>query len=163
MQSEAPTVASSTAQETLQHTDSPTFRIQQVDILMGLRKSVQTPPPSEFMMEESVWTDHVTHGKGRHKGSRMAFILWDRLEDFISGEQNNTLYPCKFNTEVIRRNLPNSLRSAQVYSLALVIRSYLLHFPLPLSLLLMGFRNGALSNNSTCYAHCPLLSVVCPS
>ena len=84
--------ASSTSQEALQHTDPPAFWIQQVDTLMGLRESIQTPPPGEFRMEDLVWTNHVTTGKGRHKGSKMTFILWDRLEDFISGEQNNTLY-----------------------------------------------------------------------
>jgi hypothetical protein len=134
MHFEVPMVASSTTQEALQHTDSPTFRVQQVDILMALRESIQTPPPSEFRMEDLVWTDHVTHEKGRHKGSRMALILWDRLEDFISSEQNQPLYPCKFNVEVIRRNLPNSLRSPRTYGPALVVRSNLFHFPLPLSL-----------------------------
>ena len=163
MQSEVPMAASLTTQEILQHTDPPAFQIQQVDILIGLRENIQTPPPGEFRMEDLVWTDHVTHGKGRHKGSRMTFILWDRLEDLISGEQNNTLYPCKVNAEVSRRNLPNSLRSPRAYSPALVVWSYLLHFLLPRSLLLMGFSNGALSNNSTCYARCPPLSVVCPS
>ena len=133
MHFEVPMVASSTTQEALHHTDPPTFRVQQVDILMALRESIQTLPPGEFRMEDLVWTDHVTHGKGRHKGSRMALIIWDRLEDFISGEQNHTLYPCKFNAEVIRRNLPNSLRSPRAYSPALVVRSDLLHYPLSLA------------------------------
>ena len=108
--------ASSQAQEALQHTDPPAFQIQQVDVLMGLRKSIQIPPLGQFNMQDLVWTDHVTTGKNRHKCSKMTFILWDRLEDFISGEQNNTIYPCKFNAEVIRRNLPNSLRSPRAYS-----------------------------------------------
>ena len=126
--------SSSLANESLEHTDPPTFCLQQVDILMAFRDSVQNPPLGEFKMEDLVWTDHVTHGKGKHKPSKMAFILWDRLKDFISGEQNHTLYPCKFNPEVIRRNLPNSLRSPRACSPALVIRSVFLHYYLPISL-----------------------------
>ena len=155
--------ASSTTQEVLHHTDPPASQIQQVDIFMGLQENIQTPPPGEFRMQDLVWPDHVTTGKCRQKGSKMTFILWDMLEDFILGEQNNTFYPCKFNAEVIRRNLPNSLRSPRAYSSALVWRSDLLHFPLPLSHILMGFSNGALSNNSTSYARCSTLSVQCPS
>lgn len=134
MQSEVPMTSSSAAEESLEHTDPPAFRLQQVDILIAMRESIQNPPPGEFRMEDLVWTDHITHGRGRHKGSRMAFILWDRLDDFISGEQNHTLYPCRFRAEVIRRNLPNSLRSPRAYSPALVVRSDSLHYPLPLSL-----------------------------
>ena len=121
--------SSSTPQEPLEHTDPPAFRVQQVDILMAMRESIQNPPPGEFRMEDLTWTDHITHGKGRHKGSRMAYILWDRLEDFISGEQNHTLYPCRFNADVIRRNLPNSLRSPRANSPAIVVRSESLHYP----------------------------------
>ena len=120
--------ASGPAEEAPQHADPPAFQIQQLDALMGLRESIQTPPPGQFSMDDLAWTDHVTTGKGRHKGSKMAFIPWDRLEDFISGEENNPIYPCKFNSEVIRRNLPNSLRSPRAYSPSLVVRSDLLHF-----------------------------------
>ena len=124
--------SSSTPQEALEDTDPPTFWVQQVDIVMALQDSIQNPPPGEFRMEDLVWTNHITHGKGRHKGSRMALILWDRLDDFISGEQHHTLYSCRFNAEVIRRNLPNSLRSPRAYSPALVVRFDLLLYPLPL-------------------------------
>jgi hypothetical protein len=109
-------------QETLEHTDPPAFRAHHVDIVMALRERIQKPPPGDFRMEDLVWTDHVTHGKGRHKGSRMALILWDRLDNFISGEQHHPLYPCKFNAVVIRRNLPNSLRSPRAHNPALVVR-----------------------------------------
>ena len=99
--------SSSTTQEALEHSDPPTFWVQQVDILMALQESIQNPPPGEFRMEDLVRKDHITHGKGTHKGSIMALILWDRLDDSNSGEQNHTLYPCIFNAEVIRQNLPN--------------------------------------------------------
>ena len=134
MHCEVPMASSSTTQEALEHTDPQAFRVQQVDLLMALRETIQNPPLGEFRMEDLVWIDHITHGNGRHKGSRMALILWDRLDDFISGEQNHTLYPCRFNVEVIRRNLPNSLRSPRAYRRAHVVRSNLLHYPHPLSL-----------------------------
>ena len=60
---------------------------------MALRESLQDPPPGEFRMEDLVWTDHVTNGKGRHKASRLAVILWDRLKDFISGEEHHASLP----------------------------------------------------------------------
>lgn len=106
----------------LENSDLPAFRAQQVHIIMTLRERLQDPPAGEFRMEDLVWTDHVTHGKGRHKASRLAVIPWDRLQDFISGEEHHPLYPCKFRAEVIRRNLPNSLRSPRAHSPALVVR-----------------------------------------
>ena len=109
-------------QGSLEHTDPPAFRAHQVHIVMTLRDKIQSPPPGDFRMEDLLWTDHVTHGKGKHKPSRMALIPWERLGDFLSGEENNPLYPCKFNHDVIRRNLPNSLRSPRAHSPAIVIR-----------------------------------------
>ena len=72
-------------QNDLENTDPPPFQAHQTNIIMGMRERVQNPLPGEFRMEDLVWTDHVTNGKGRHKGSRLVVILWDRLEDFISG------------------------------------------------------------------------------
>jgi hypothetical protein len=115
-------------QGSLEHTDPPAFRAQQVDIAMTLRETIQSPPPGDFRMEDLLWTDHVTYENGRHKPSRMALIPWDRLGDFISGEEHNPLYPCRFNHDVIRRNLPNSLRSPRAHSPAIVIRFYLFLF-----------------------------------
>ena len=66
-------------QDHLEHTDLPAFRAQQVHIITTLRERLQNPPHGEFKMEDLVWTDHVTNGKGIHKGSRLAVILWDRL------------------------------------------------------------------------------------
>ena len=105
-----------------QNTDHQAFRSQQVHIIMTLRESLQDHPPGEFRMEDLVWTDHMTNGKGIQKTSKLAVILWDRLKDFISGEEHHPLYPCKFRAEVIRRNLPNSLRSPRAHSPALVVR-----------------------------------------
>ena len=67
----------------LEHTNMPVLRAQQVDTIMALRERVQNPPPGESSLEDLVWTDHVTNGKG----SRLVVILWDRLDNFISREQ----------------------------------------------------------------------------
>ena len=77
-------------------------------------------------MENLVWTDHVTIGNGLHKGSKLVVILWERLDDSIYGEEHHPLYPCRFNAQVIRQNLPNSLRSPRAHSAALVVRFNLL-------------------------------------
>ena len=73
-----------------------------------------------------MWTNHVTIGSGLHKGSKLDVILWERLDDFIFGEQHHPLYPCRFDDEVIRQNLPNSLRSPRAQSATLVVRFDLL-------------------------------------
>ena len=78
-------------------------------------------PIDEFQMEDLVWTDHVTFGSGLHRGSKLVVVLWERLDDFISGEQHRPLYPYGFNVKVIRRNLPNSLRSPRAHSAALLV------------------------------------------
>lgn len=52
-------------QEGLEHSDPPTFRAQQVNIIMALQERVQNPPLGVFSMEDLVWTDHVINGKGR--------------------------------------------------------------------------------------------------
>ena len=91
--------------------DPTTFQAQQVNIILALREGVQKHPISEFRMEDLLWTDHVTTRIGIHKSSKLIVILWERLDDFIFGEEHHPLYPCIFNVEDIRRNLPNSLRS----------------------------------------------------
>lgn len=89
---------------------------------MALRERIQNPPPSEFKMEDLVWTNHVIHGKSRHKASKLIVIPWDMLVNFIYGKQHPPFYPCKFNHGVIRQNLPNSLRSPCAHNPALVVR-----------------------------------------
>jgi hypothetical protein len=59
-----------------------------VGIIMALRERIQNPPPSEFKMEDLVWTNHVIHGKGRHNASKLIVIPWDMLINFIHGKQH---------------------------------------------------------------------------
>ena len=72
-------------QDDLENIDPLAFQAHQANIIRGMRERVQNPPLGEFRMEALVWTYYVTNGKGKHKGSRLVVILWDRSEDFISG------------------------------------------------------------------------------
>jgi hypothetical protein len=89
---------------------------------MALRDRVQNPPPASYCIEDLVWTDHVTYGKGKYKSSKLAIILWKILDDFIEGEQTNPRFSCKYTKKTMRVNLPNSLRPPRAHSLALLLR-----------------------------------------
>lgn len=103
-----------------------TFRATQVDLLISLRERVQNPPPGAFAMDDLVWTNHASQGQGIQKTSMLSVILWDRLEDFIKGEQQHPQFPCNFTKEIVRLNLPNSLRTPRAHSPAIVLRYDLL-------------------------------------
>ena len=103
-------------------TDPVAFQAKQADLIKELRSRVQKPPLGEFSMQDLVWTDQVTNGKGKYKTSKVAVIFWDRLDDFIQGEQHHPLYPCKFTKETIRVNGPNTLRKPRANSPALLVR-----------------------------------------
>lgn len=108
--------------EDLPHSAPGTFRAMQADLIISLRERVQNPPPGAFSMNDLVWTNHITQGQGKQKTSKLAVILWDRLEDFIKGEEEHPQFPCNFTKEIVRVNLPNSLRTPRAHSPALVIR-----------------------------------------
>lgn len=74
------------------------------------------------MLEDIVWTDHVTTGNGLHNGSKLVVSIWKRLDDSISREKHHPLYPCRFIVEVIGRSLPNSLQSPRAHSPTLIVR-----------------------------------------
>lgn len=99
-----------------------TFRATQADRIISLRERVQNPPPGPFAMDDLVWTNHVSQGQGIQKTSKLAVILWDRLEDFIKGEQQHPHFPCTFNKNIVRVNLPHSLRAPRAHSPAIVLR-----------------------------------------
>jgi hypothetical protein len=60
-------------------------------------------------MDDLVWTSHVTDNQGIHKTFILVVILWDRLEDFIEGEQQCPHFPCNLTKDIVRVNLPHSL------------------------------------------------------
>ena len=105
-----------------QGSDPAAFETKQANLIKELRSRVQTPPLGEFCMQHLLWTDLVTNGKGKYRTSKVAVIFWDRLPDFIQGEQHDPLYPCKFTKETLRVNGPNSLRKPRANSPALLVR-----------------------------------------
>lgn len=112
----------STADDGLAQTDPIVFEEKKASLIMALRDRVQNPSLGSFCMKDLIWTDHVTCGKGKYKSSKLAIILWDRLDNFIKGEQNHPHFPCKYTKETMRVNLPNSLRSPSANSAALLLR-----------------------------------------
>ena len=83
-------------------------------------------PPGAFAMDDLVWTNHITQGQGKRKSSLLAIILWDRLNDFIKGEEQYPQFPCNFTKEIVRVNLPHSLRTPRAHSPAIILRFDLL-------------------------------------
>jgi hypothetical protein len=77
-------------------------------------------------MDDLVWTNHISQGQGIHKTSMLAVILWDRLQDFITREQQHPQFPCNFTKEIVRVNLPHSLRTPRAHSPTIVLRYDLL-------------------------------------
>ncbi len=43
-----------------------------------------------------MWSPHFTSGHGLYRVAKIIVIPWNRLEDFVEGEQNNPDFPCKF-------------------------------------------------------------------
>ena len=110
------------ADQQSQGSDPAGFEAKQANLIKELRSRVQTPPLGEFCKQDLLWTDLVTNGKGKYRTSKVAKIFWDRLADFIQGEQHDPLYPCKFTKETLRVNGPNSLRKPRANNPALLVR-----------------------------------------
>ena len=115
----------------LHQTNLAADQAKQHDLIMEMRERVQNPPRGKFCFQNLAWTNHVTHGKGKYKTSMLAVIFWDRLHDFIQGEQHHPLYPCKFTKEIIRVTATNSLRSPRANSASMVVRFVLFKIDLP--------------------------------
>ena len=80
----------------LAQTDPIVFHAKQASLIMALRERLQFPPSRSFCLEDLVWTNHMTSGKGKYKSFKLAIIFWDRLDDFIKG--NNTILISPANT-----------------------------------------------------------------
>ena len=114
----------------LHQTNLVANQAKQFDLTMEMRDLVQNPPLGEFCFQDLEWTERVTHGKGKYKNSMLAVIFWDRLPDFIQGEQHHPLYPCRFTKDIIRVTAANSLRSLCANSAAAVVRFVLFNIDL---------------------------------
>ena len=75
---------------------------------MRLQESSQYPPTSPFAFEDLQWTQQVLFGNGCYIINYVV-IPWERLYDYIVGEQDNDIFLCKFTKKIVKKNLPNSL------------------------------------------------------
>ena len=85
----------------LHQTNIVTKQAKQGDLIMVMKSPFQNPLLGEFCFQDMVWRDRVTR-KGKYKTSLLVVIYWDRLHDFIQGEQHHPLYPYKYTKESIR-------------------------------------------------------------
>ena len=92
------------------------FQVVQAYLIKRLQESTQYPPTGPFAFEDLQWTQQVLSGNGRYNTIKYAVIPWERLQDFIVGEQNNDLFPSKFTKEIIKTNPPNSLSNPRANS-----------------------------------------------
>jgi len=91
--------------------DTPFIPSRERDLLQALKAIVQEPPLGPFQKSNILWLPHVTSGHGLYNNAEIAVIPWDRLKDFIEGDQNNFDFQCKFvkTKDHIRSSTPNTL------------------------------------------------------
>ena len=57
----------------------------------------QIPPPWPFDRIDISWEEKINQGWGRSTYTCTTIILWDKLHDFIVGDQNMQNFPYTFN------------------------------------------------------------------
>ena len=62
-----------------------------------LRSRLQVPPEGPFDRTDIIWEGRTNQGRGRCRDTSRAIIPWDRLGDFVVGEQSMRDFPCTFN------------------------------------------------------------------
>jgi hypothetical protein len=65
--------------------------------LEKLRARLQVPPDGPFDRTDITWEGRTNQGRGRCRDTSRAIIHWDRLGDFVAGEQSMRDFPCTFN------------------------------------------------------------------
>ena len=65
--------------------------------LEKLRARLQVPPEGPFDRTDITWEGRTNQGRGRCRDTLRAIIPWDRLGDFVAGEQSMRDFPCTFN------------------------------------------------------------------
>ena len=82
---------------TITHKDTNTcLKVRDVT-LEKLRARLQIPPPGPFDRTDISWEEKINQGRGKSRSTCTAIIPWDRLEDFVDGEQSMRDFPCTFN------------------------------------------------------------------
>ena len=65
--------------------------------LEKLRARLQIPLEGHFDRTDIAWEGRTNQGRGRFRETFRAIIPWDRLGDFVEGEQSMRDFPCTFN------------------------------------------------------------------
>jgi hypothetical protein len=67
-------------------------------LLERVRARLQNPGPGPFDREDLKWTKYVHSGRGGvSKLVHTTIIRWNRLEDFVEGEETMRDFPCTLN------------------------------------------------------------------
>ena len=64
--------------------------------LEKLRARLQVPPIGPFDRTDIAWEGRTNQSRGRYRETFRAIIPWDRLGDFVEGEQSMRDFPCTF-------------------------------------------------------------------
>jgi hypothetical protein len=95
---------------------------RETELVRDLKDMVQYPHAGLIRYSDLVWLPHTTSGNQTQVESEIAAISWDKLQDFVEGQEQNADYPTTFNRHVKKRNPAGSLARPQAYSCAQLIR-----------------------------------------
>lgn len=110
------TIETSPFQDNKPNHNRPYNSQREVKLLQIVKDTLQNPEPSFVRYGNLYWLPHRTIGKESYIDSQIVAIPWNRLEDFVQGEQQNPEFPCKFNRQVQWRNDPRMLAFSQACS-----------------------------------------------
>jgi hypothetical protein len=66
--------------------DEPFVALKEMDLIEALNETIQSPPFRRFQKDHITWLHHVTSRHSLYKQTKIVFIPWDRLQDFIKGD-----------------------------------------------------------------------------
>ena len=89
--------------------DPPYDHDRELVLLEEMRGMLQNPPPGAFK-RDILWRPILSHGCGYRRVNDVAVIPWERLHDFVDGENNNPEFPCRFTKEMLKINPLGSVK-----------------------------------------------------
>ena len=95
--------------------------------LERLRSSVQRPQAGNFMHTDLLWASHI-RVKGKKNDPKtnepvsVAYIPWERVQDFVKGEEARTDAPCRFVCQGTSSNKQGNLTCPRWNSYSAVMR-----------------------------------------
>lgn len=86
-----------------------------------MRSKLQNIDPGLFDRYDLDWIKTCNNGEGgNNRLSMQAIILWNRLDDFVEGEENMRDLPCNFNTK--RQVQPGTRKLVKENTISFVIK-----------------------------------------